>query len=127
VAFTAFTECQKLSNDIWNCDNGACCQYCNNKEFLYNAKEMNENIVIGNGKTMRATTIGSLRRNMIQLDETTTEITIHNVKYVPELYVNLFRVNKALKKEFKISNQGAAISFSKNHISITLDRIYLPT
>jgi hypothetical protein len=38
--------------------------------------------------------------------------------------VNLFSVNKALKKGFKISNEGEAISFSKNHVSITFDMIY---
>jgi hypothetical protein len=75
---------------------------------------MNEDIVVGNGKTMRATMIGSLRRKVIQLDGTTTEIEIHDVKCVPKLYVNLFSVNKTLKKGFKISNQGEAISFSKN-------------
>jgi hypothetical protein len=60
---------------------------------------------------MRATMIGSLRCKVIQLDGSTTEIEVHDVKYVPELYVNLFSVNNALKKGFKISNQGEAMSF----------------
>ena len=34
VTFPAITECQKLSNDIWICDRGACCHSCNNKEGL---------------------------------------------------------------------------------------------
>jgi hypothetical protein len=41
--------------------------------------------------------VGRLRRDVIQLNGTTTEITIHNVKCVPELYVNLFSINKTLK------------------------------
>jgi hypothetical protein len=53
---------------------------------------------------MRDTVIGSLRRNVIQFDGPTTEIVIHDVKYVVVFYVNLFTVNKALKKDFKITN-----------------------
>ena len=65
------------------------------------------------------------RHDVIQLDgTTTTEITVHNVKYVLELYVNLFNVSKALKKGFKISNEGEAIRFSKNHVSVMFDRIF---
>jgi hypothetical protein len=62
---------------------------------------------------MRATMTGSLRCKVIHFDGTKTEIKIHDVKYGPELYVNLFSVDKALKKGFKISNQGEAISFRR--------------
>jgi hypothetical protein len=110
-----------LTNHIWIWDSGACCPYCNNEEGLYNVKAINEDIVVGNGKTMRATMIGNLKRKVIQLDETTKVTVIHDVKYVPELYANLFSVNKALKKGFKISE---AIKVSKNQVSVTFDRIY---
>jgi hypothetical protein len=53
--------------------------------------------VVGNGKTTTVTMVGCLRRIVIQLDGAMTEITIHNVTYVPELYVILFSVNTASK------------------------------
>jgi hypothetical protein len=78
---------------------------------------------VGNGKSMTATKVGSLKCCIIQVDGSGLEITLHEVKYVPELWVNLFSINKALKKGYKLSNKGLSICLSKGAVSVTFDRV----
>jgi hypothetical protein len=85
VAFMATSENHNLSNDIWICDRGACGHYCNFKEGLFDVKEIWEDITVGNSRTMTATMVGSLKCNVIQLHGPSVVITLHEVKYVPEL------------------------------------------
>jgi hypothetical protein len=54
---------------------------------------------VGNGKSMMATKDGSLKCCVIQVDGSELVITLHKVKYVSELWVNLFGISKALKKK----------------------------
>jgi hypothetical protein len=72
---------------------------------------------------MVATKFGSLRRRVIQVDGSTLNILINDVKFLPELCSNLFIVNKALKNGFKLSNKNENISLTKGVASITFDRI----
>jgi hypothetical protein len=90
---------------------------------MFNLQDINEKITIGNGEKMLATKVGSLRRCVIQVDGTTLDIVISEVKYLPDLCANLFGMNKALKNGFKLSNDGENISLSKGSACITFDRI----
>jgi hypothetical protein len=56
-----------------------------------------------------------------------TTITLKDVKYVPSLCVNLFSLNKALKKGFKVSNDGVVISLPYKHVKLTFDRVIYAT
>jgi hypothetical protein len=49
-------------------------------------------------------------------------VTLYNVNYVPSLCVNLFSFNKALKKGFKVSNDGV-VSLNYMHVKLTFDRV----
>jgi hypothetical protein len=44
-------------------------------------------------------------------------------QYVPSLCVNLFSLNKALKKGFKVSNDGVVVSLNYKHVKLTFDRV----
>jgi hypothetical protein len=48
------------------------------------------------------------------------------VKYVPELWVNLFSIGKALKNGFNIGNKGIRIHLTKGKTKMIFDRI-MPT
>ena len=87
-------------------------------------KDINESIKVGNGDTMMATKVGSLKCRTIQVDGSGIDIIFHEVKYVPDLWANLFSVHQALKKGHKISNEDVIISLSKGSSSISFDRIY---
>jgi hypothetical protein len=113
VAFTATSENHNLSNDIWIYESGACGHYCNFKESLFDVKEICEDITVGNGKTMTATLVGSLKCNVIQLDGPSLVITLQEVKYVPDLWVNPFSLNWALENGFTLRNKDLSICLSK--------------
>ena len=48
----------------------------------------------------------------------------HDVKFVPDLWANLFSINQALKKGHKISNDKITISLSKVSSRITFNRVF---
>jgi hypothetical protein len=104
MAFTATSENQNLFHGIWFCDSEACGHYCNFKEGLFDVKEICEDITVGNGKTMITTKSGSLKCNVFQLDVSNLVVTFHEVKYVPELWVNPFCLERALSNRFQ--NEG---------------------
>jgi hypothetical protein len=90
---------------------------------MFNILDIDEKITVGNGEKMVATKVGSLRRRVIQVDGSTLDIVINDVKFLPELYANIFSINKALKNGFKLSNKNENISLTKGSASITFDRI----
>ena len=123
VVFTATSKNGTLSDDIWICDSGACGHYCKSIEGMFNLKDIAETITVGNGDSMMATKVGSLKRRVVQLDGSTLDIIINEVKYVPNLCANLFSINKAIKNGFNLSNNGTSICLTKGSASITFDRV----
>jgi hypothetical protein len=101
----------------------ACGHYCKSIEGMFNLKDIAETITVGNGNSMTATKVGSLRRRVVQLNGSNLDITINEVKYVPNLCANLFSINKAIKNGFNRSNNGISICLTKGSASITFDRI----
>jgi hypothetical protein len=93
---------------------------------MFDLKSSNENISVGNGDFLTATKIGSLKCRVIHIDGSTLNIIIHDVKFVPNLWVNLFSNNKALKKGQMISNEKITISLSKGLTKVTFDRVLRP-
>ena len=55
--------------------------------------------------------------------ERTFQIVLQEVKFVPELWVNLFSMNKALKNGFKIGNDDIIIHLSKGSTTLSFDRV----
>jgi hypothetical protein len=54
-------ENSEFSENIWIGDIGASCHYCNNDKGFFDERDISERFTVGNGKTMEATKIGSLR------------------------------------------------------------------
>jgi hypothetical protein len=48
-------------------------------------------------------------------------VTMNDVRYVLNLCINLFSLKKALKKGFKISNDGVIVSLNYNHVKLRFD------
>jgi hypothetical protein len=91
-------------------------------EGLTDVKEINKSIKIGNGDLMKALKIGNLKCEVTQINGEKFTVTLNDVKYVPSLCVNLFSLNKALKKGFKVSNDGVVVSIKYKHAKLTFDR-----
>jgi hypothetical protein len=86
VVFAATSKNQKVREIIWICDGEACENYCNSSEGLFNVEEIKEIIMVGNGKSVTATKVGSLKCRVIQLDGSGLDITLHEVKFFPKLW-----------------------------------------
>jgi ribosomal protein L30E len=112
-----------LMDDFWICDSGACGHYCELNKCLFDVKDNTEKIIVGNGESMKAIKVGSLKCHVIQLNGSSVDATLKEVKYVPELWVNLFSVSKSLNNGFNLSNKGLMIILKKGSVSVTFDRV----
>jgi hypothetical protein len=92
-------------------------------EGLTDVKEIDESIKIGNSDSMKSTKIGNLKCEVTQVNGEKLTITLNDVKYLPSLCVNLFSLNKALKKGFKVSNDGFVVSINYKHVKLIFDRV----
>jgi hypothetical protein len=108
---------------MWILDSGVSCHYCRSVEGLTDVKEIDESIKIGNGDSMKAIKIRNLKCKVTQIDGEKITVTLNDVKYVPNLCVNLFSLNKALNKGFKISSDGVVVSLNYTHVKLTFDRV----
>jgi hypothetical protein len=86
-------------------------------------KEIYESIKIGNGDSMQATKIINSKCEVTQINGEKFKVVLDNVKYLSKLCVNLFSLNKALKKCFKVSNDGVDFSFNYKCVKLIFDRV----
>jgi hypothetical protein len=67
--------------------------------------------------------MGNLKCEVTQINGEKFTVTLNDVKYVASLCVNLFSLNKALKKGFKVSNDGVVVSLNYKHVKLTFDSV----
>jgi hypothetical protein len=79
---------------------------------MLNVEDIKESIAVGNGKSMMATIVESLKFRVIQLNGFRLDIALVDINYVPELWVDLFSINKVLKNGYLLSS-----------VSVTFDRV----
>jgi hypothetical protein len=84
---------------------------------------MNEKNTVENSENMKAIKVGSLKCHVIQIKGSSDNLTLKEVKYVPELWVNLFNITKALKYGFNLSDKWLMISLKKGSVSVTFERV----
>jgi hypothetical protein len=100
--FDSVSENSEFSENIWIGDSGASCYYCNSYEGLFDFRDVSERIKVGNEKTIEPTKIGSLRCNVEQVDGNIFQVLLQEVKFVPELWLNFFGINKVLKMVLRL-------------------------
>ena len=110
-----------LFKNIWLGDTGASCHMTNDDAGMFDCRQHQSMIKIGNGKSLLSTKIGKKNVLVVQKDGTSVRIVLPNVKFVPELYINLFSITKALSHQWQISNKGIDIILSKSDIHIQFD------
>ena len=117
----------KLRATTWFGDSAASTHMCNDDTNMYDCQTINEEIRVGSGKTIRATKIGKLKVKIRQTTGKVTVVALTNVKFVPELWCNLFSLTAVLDKGFNLGNQGKVITVSKGDVTIGFDRIFPTT
>jgi len=114
----------KITEDIWIGDSGASCHMTNDDTGMFDCTKIDEDITIGNGKPMKATKLGKIQAEIIQQDGSTRQVTLTNVKYIPELWCKLFSITAALGKGFNIGNEKQTIFLQKGDVKLVFDHTF---
>jgi gag-polypeptide of LTR copia-type/Zinc knuckle len=122
AVLSSMTTIEDFDIDIWIGDSGASCHYCNNDAALYDYTIISEDITVGNGNVMTAPKMGKLRCQILQKNGERFVVTLEDVKFVPDLWINLFSIGKALKNGFNLGNDGETIKLMKGKTVILFDR-----
>jgi hypothetical protein len=92
-------------------------------EGLTEVKEIDKSLNIGDVNSMKATKIGNLKCEVTKFNGEKFIVTLNDANYVPDLCVNLFSLNKALKKGFKVRNDCVIGSLNYKNVRLTFDRV----
>jgi hypothetical protein len=65
--------------------------------------------------------MGKLRCEILQKNGMSLVATLEDVKSVPDLWINLFSIGKALKNGFNLGNEGETIKLMKGKRVILFD------
>ena len=112
-----------VTENMWLGDSGASCHMTCSTAGMYDCEMINSSVKIGNGKLLKATKIEKKHLTVIQEDGNATDVVLLDCKYVPELWVNLFSITKALKNGWDLSNKGTNIILTKSNVDIMFDKV----
>ena len=102
-------------------DTGASTHMVGDDDGMFDCKDIDKPIIISDGKPIKATKIGKLKRTVLQVDGRTQDIVLEEVKHVPGLDMNLFAVLKALRQGWQIGNNGINLSLTKGRTTLHFD------
>jgi hypothetical protein len=115
-----------FSRWTWYADTAASTHMGNTDEGIFDYIEINEPVTIGNGKDIWAKKRGKMRLTVLQKDGTSSDMILHDYKFVPKLDCMLFAVLKSIDQGFKISNEGSNLILTHktfSDIRLVFDRI----
>ena len=110
-----------IDANTWLGDTGSTAHMTNSLEGMFDLKKDQGHVRIGDGKLMTSVKIGSKRMLVVQKNGETKEVTLQNVKYVPELWTNLFSVTSAMNLGFKVSGEKNVLHLSKGNFKMSFD------
>ena len=105
-------------------DTAASTHMGNSDEGLTDIEEVTQYIMIGNGKKLQVTKVGTLHRTTFQEDGSSMDIELKGYKYVPSLQVNLFSITKALDQGWNLTNKGVQMILTKGRAKLTFDKVF---
>jgi hypothetical protein len=89
---------------------------------LYHFSIISEDLTVGNGNVMTTTKMGKLRCEILQKNGERLVVTLEDVKFVPDLWIYVFSIRKALQNGFNLGNEGETIKLIKRKMVILFDR-----
>jgi hypothetical protein len=66
--------------------------------------------------------MGKLRCEILQINGENLVVTLEDVKFVPDLCINLFSIGKALMNGFNLGNVGETMKLTKGKMVMLFDR-----
>ena len=122
MALGSPSEIDKMDSILWLGDTGAPCHMTNSPEDMLNQVKTSSGIVFGNGQRLKAEFIADKKGTVIQKNEARVPILMKNVKYVSQLYCNLFSITAALKECSKLEGDIKSIRLIKGGRKYEFDR-----
>jgi len=119
----AHTNFDVIDGNTWLGDTGSTAHMTNSMEGMFDIKKEQGSVRIGDGKLMETSMIGSKRMLVVQKDGETKLVTLKNVKYVPELWTNLFSITAAMSHGYKVSGEKSVLHLSKGEFKLSFDWI----
>jgi hypothetical protein len=113
----------RFTKDTWIADSGASCHMGPTDEGMFDVTAIDNPIMIGNGRSLRATKIGKMKKTVKQVDGKSLDIVLEEYKHVPSLQMHLFNVTKALDAGWKLGNDGIKITLKKGPHRVVFDRV----
>ena len=112
----------KVNENTWLGDSGATTHMRYSLQGMKDLRPTEVKITLGSGKRLTANKRGTWCGTVLRTDGTTSEITLKNVVYCPELSFNLFSLTQAMSNEAKLSSKGTIITVTKGKQSLKFDR-----
>jgi hypothetical protein len=112
-----------IDANTWLGDTGSTAHMTNSLEGMFNLKKDQGHVCIGDGKFMKSVQIGSKQMLVVQKNGETMEVTLQNVKYVPELWTNLFSITSAMNRGFKVSGEKNSLHVMKGDFKMSFDQV----
>ena len=125
IAFMVHEKKVRIANNnYFIADSGASCHLIGSDEGMVDWEPIDDDIIIGDGKSIKAVKVGKVRMTLKQQDGLDRVIMLTDVKYVPELGpYNLFSINQALSKGFQLGNEGRTITLTKGDFKMAFDKV----
>jgi hypothetical protein len=107
-------------HDFFLCDSGATSHMTNNIDGMFDLKEINKTVQVGNGNIVKATMVGKIKTTVQSVEGKELSVVLNNVTLVPDLKFNLLSVGKLSKK-------GVSVIYNKNgaHMKLKEDQVQL--
>ena len=121
------SEEQMMKNDqmkkMFIADTGASSHMMNSDKGMFNIREVNTSVKVGNGESLRCNKIGDVRIKVKQRDgKKDVETILKDVMYVPQLTTNLLSIGKALKQGWELRSKGEDFFLSKGRNTVNFDK-----
>jgi len=111
------------NDDIWIGDTGATSHMTNNLEGLFDVEDIDQCIIMGDGKKLQATKRGKLSVSTIDINGKEVGFVMSEVKFVEGLWRKLFSISTVLRKGAKIVSDGNDLVLSKGELSFKFKEI----
>ena len=95
----------------------------NSDEEMYNVRMEESRVTIGNGTSLKTMKIGDLKMTF-KGKEGLEIFTLKNLKYVPDLCVNLLGIPVALQEGYAIGNDGLHLFLQKGDFKLNFDTLF---
>ena len=123
VMMTARADFGTINKNTWLGDTGSSAHMTNSMEGMFDVKQIQENIRIGDGTLMQTVAIGSKRVFVIQKDGDSIDVTLKKVKFVPNMWTSLFSITAAISHGFKATSEGEVLQWTKGKFVFCFDQV----